>query len=348
MYYKWGDTLSRSRASIIAVISIRGYGKTYGMRKTAINGFIKHGTRYVEVVRYKAELKDFKAEYFDKFVANNEFPGYMFKVKGNAGYIAKAVEDEDKAEWSEMVYFVPLSQQHKMKTRTFANVKYIIFDEFLIPRHKFPGYLPNEYGELLNLMDTVIREVPGEGTKVKTVLLGNSEGILYNPYFAAWGINGEPDFGYSWHKGKDVLLHYVEPGEYAERKADTLVGRLAEGTSVSNVMSSNTFVDANDDFIERKPKNASFSFGLVYRGRAFGIWLDEIEGYYYVSNKLPKDAQPVYALTTDDNRINYVMMDRADARLKAFSKLYYYGCIRYEDHSIRSEFTKLLNLLGVR
>lgn len=348
-FYDWGATLSRSRASIFAVIGNRGVGKTYGARKMGVNHGIRRNRRYVEVVRYKSELDNFKKGYFDKFIQNGEFPDHVFKVEGNMGYVARAPQDDESPRWQPLVYFVALSQQHKYKTNTFADVDYIIFDEFLIPRHKHPGYLPNEYADLLNLMDTIIREIPGEGTRTKTLLLGNSEGILYNPYFAAWGITSEPDFGFTWAKDKDVLVHYVEPGAYSVAKAKTLVGRLAKGTSAELTMTRNAFADANDDFIADKPKGAKFSFGMVYRGRKFGAWLDESEGFYYVNQRIPKNTQqPVYAMTTDDNRVNYIMADRADRRLRSFARLYYMSVIRFDSQATRSEFLRVLNLFGVR
>lgn len=346
-FYDWGKTLSHSCAAIFMVITSRGFGKTYGIRKTAINSFLKDGSNFVEVVRYKSELGDVQNEYFNKLVLNNEFPGYIFKVHGNSGYIAKEPEGDDKPQWKHLCYFVALSGQQKAKKRTFANVRYIIFDEFLIS-NTFPGYLKNEYSEFLNLYDSVAREIPGEGTKVKAILLGNSCNLV-NPYFAAFGITKEPSYGYHYYNDKMVLLHYVEPGEYGKKKRLTTVGRLAKGTAAAAVMVDNTFEDANDSYIGKKPKHAKFDFGMIYQGHSFGIWLDNINSYYYVTSKIPNDnSRPVFSLTTPDNRPNYIILKKSDKRLKTFLDLYYMGIVRYESPMIRENFFKALTVFGIR
>lgn len=348
-YYDWGKTLSHSNTAIFLVISSRGFGKTYGMRKTAINSFLKDGSNFVEVVRYKSELADVQNEYFSKLELNNEFPNHVFKVHGNSGYIAEKPKTEDeKPNWKHLCYFVALSGQQKAKKRTFANVRYMIFDEFLISNNTFPGYLRNEYGEFLNLFDSIAREIPGQGTKLKAVLLGNSCNLV-NPYFAAFGINKEPSYGYHFYNGKMVLLHYVEPGEYGELKKETTVGKLARNTTAASVMLENKFDDANDSYIGKKPKNAKFDFGMIYRGQQFGIWLDEIESYYYVTPKIPNGTnRPVFSLTTPDNRPNFIILNKSDKRLKSFLNLYYMGIVRYETPALREKFFKALTVFGIR
>lgn len=346
-FYEWGKTLSYSCASIIMVISDRGFGKTYGMRKTAIKSFLKDGSNFVEVVRYKNELADVQNEYFDKLILNNEFPNHIFKTQGNSGYIAEKPKNDEKPKWKHLCYFVALSGQQKAKKRTFVNVRYIIFDEFLVS-NMWPGYLKDEYTEFLNLFDSVAREVPGEGTKVKAILLGNSCNLC-NPYFTAFGIQEEMPFGYHFYNKKMVLLHYVEPGEYGEQKKQTTVGRLAQGTAASSVMLSNTFDDADKAFIGKKPKNAKFDFGFIYRGQKYGIWLDAIESLYYVNGKIPNNTQrPIFSLTTPDNKPNYIILKKSDKRLKAFLDLYYMGIIRYENPAIKNGFLKSLSVFGIR
>lgn len=347
-FYDWGKTLSYSNCAIFMVISDRGFGKTYGIRKTAINSFLKDGSNFVEVVRYKSELADVQNEYFNKLVLNNEFPGYIFKTNGNSGYIAKEVPEDEKPDWKHLCYFVALSGQQKAKKRTFVNVRYMIFDEFLLSVGSFPGYLRNEYVEFLNLYDSIAREIPGEGTKLKAILLGNSCNLV-NPYFAAFGINKEPSYGYHFYNKKMVLLHYVEPGEYGELKKSTTVGMLAKDTTAANTMLHNKFDDANDSYIAKKPKNAKFDFGMIYRGAKFGIWLDEIESYYYVTNKIPNGTnRPVFALTTSDNRPNFIILNKSDKRLKSFLNLYYLGIVRYETPALREMFFKALTVFGIR
>lgn len=54
-YYDWEKTLSYD-ADVTMVIGARGVGKTFGLRKQCIKDFLRDGSRFVEVTRFKNEL----------------------------------------------------------------------------------------------------------------------------------------------------------------------------------------------------------------------------------------------------------------------------------------------------
>ena len=172
---------------------------------------------------------------------------------------------------------------------------------------------------------------------------------MLNVYFAAYGINEEPKEGYSWHKNKTMLLHYVKNADYAKAKTkDTVAGRMLANTADELVASANEFLRANDDYVFKKPKHAKFYFGLAYNDNKFGVWADYKEGYYYVTDKIPRNGTPIYALSASDNKVNYIMAKRAEGALRGFADLYYVGIIRYETPYIKERFLEVLNLFGVR
>ena len=51
-YYDWGTTLSYD-ADVTQVVTLRGKGKTYGLRKQFVKDFLKDESRFVEVCRFK-------------------------------------------------------------------------------------------------------------------------------------------------------------------------------------------------------------------------------------------------------------------------------------------------------
>ena len=264
VYYDWGKTLTYD-ASVNLIISMRGLGKTYGIRKQCVKDFLKDGSRFMEVVRYKELLKGESAiqyGYFDKLQLNNEFPGYQFKVNGTNAYIAKVPEDGKKPEWQLIGYFTALSAMQQSKQRTFVDVKRVIFDEFIIDKRTGHRYLSGEFNLFANLIDSVAREeVDAEGnavgTKVRVYMLGNACDLT-NPYFVRWKISKQPKEGYSWHAGKLVLVHYVKDSVYQSGKRGTLAGRLVSGTAEEGIIVDNMF-DVGDEYnIMPKTKDARF------------------------------------------------------------------------------------------
>lgn len=343
-WYDWSRTLSFN-ADITMVVTIRGRGKTYGIRKAALDEYIKRGYRFVEVVRYKAELSEIMAGYFDRLALRDEYADYEFKAEGRKGCMRKR-GDKD---WDTVCYFVTLTEAQNAKKRTYTNVRKIIYDEALLEPSSFTRYLPREYQALTNVVDTVTREVAGtDHARPHLYLLGNSCDLT-NPFFVAWGIDRVPDFGYTWHAHGTVLLHYEEPGLWGINKAEqTLAGRMASTSDEGVTALQNEFRIGTADDIYDKPAAAKFWVGLVYRGQKFGVWIDWGDGYYYVTKKIPRDAPRVYSLTRLDNTANRLVARRATPAMQAILDAYYERLLRFESIGLREGLLDALQAFGVR
>lgn len=349
-YYDWQKTLSYD-ADATMVIGARGIGKTFGIRKQCINDFLKDGSRFCEIVRYRNEIYDVAKDYFGRLSKLPEFSGYEFKSDTRYAYIAEKPEEGQKARWQLAGYFVALTEGQKLKKKTFDKVRRMIFDEAVIDRNdRYHRYLPHEYMVLADMVDTVSRErADTKSLRPRIYLLGNACDIS-NPYFAAYGVGTDLRFGYRWYAGKTMLLHYCDPGEYAQEKASgTVAGRMFSNTNEGKVSVSNEFIHLDSSFIKKKPKRAKFSFGIRLNGKDYGIWMDESEGMYYVARKIPANTpKPVFALTRADNTINLIAANRADAAMKYVESMYYYGLLRYENETVMNDFGEVLSIFGIR
>ena len=74
-YYDWPKTFSYD-ADVTMVVGARGVGKTYGLRTQFIRDFLKDGSRFVELTRYKNELFGVANGYFDRVGKQAEFKDY--------------------------------------------------------------------------------------------------------------------------------------------------------------------------------------------------------------------------------------------------------------------------------
>ena len=348
-YYDWNKTLSYD-ADVTMVVGARGVGKTYGLRLQFIKDYISRGTRFCDLVRHAKQLSNFTNGYFSRIIENDEFSDYLFKTTKTKAFIAEKAE---KPNWECFGYFGAMTMAQDMKKQTFSNVRRISLDEAIIDKRidRYHRYLTNEFSVLANIVDSVSRERPGDdfNKRPHVYLLGNSCDLL-NPYFGVYRIGEEPIEGYSWHAGKTMLLHYMKDVEYSQAKASrTVAGRMLDNTLDGMIANANEFLALSNDFVYKKPKRAKFSFGVVYLEKQFGIWVDEKEGYYYVNGNIPKGTKrTVFALTSSDNKVNYIAARKAEDTLRNFTELYYMGILRYETATIKAEFTEVLNLFGVR
>lgn len=351
-YYDWRKTLSYD-AEVTLVVTSRGRGKTYGFRDQAIRDFLDGGWRFVEICRYKAEISQVMAGYFDRLVSDGKYSDYIFKCDQRKAWIARKPSDPERKikadEWKQIGYFVALSEQQMLKKTTFAKVKRIMFDEAILDKQdNLHRYLPNEYDILTNLLDTITRQRPGESTPCRVYLCGNAVDLL-NPYFRRLGINKSPRYGYTWYNDKHLLLHYEEAQEWGDARLETtLVGHMS-GAGNADVAFYNTFDTGKDEYIAKKTKTAKYRIGIKYLGRNYGVWMDYVKGYVYINDKIVNDpAKTIYTLTLEDNSVNYIMASRANPILLSIAGMYREGLVRFSDGGTMLGFLDLLRMFGIR
>lgn len=350
-FYDWNKTFSYqtgSNGEFCIVSGGKGIGKTFGLRVACIRDYLKNGYRFVEISRTKEERSQVEAGYFDKIQHEGFFEEYVFKVEKNQGFIAlKPANDDDTPDWSLLCYFVALTAFQVEKRRTYTGMRRFIFDEAAIDKKdRYHKYLPNEFFILANVLDSVSREQASDNAFFRVYLLMNSCDLTC-PYLRNLGVVKPPQFGYSFYNDKHTLLHYVEPWDSDERKANTLVGRMLAGTEEAKMIFDNRFDTGNDKDIKKKTPQARYAYALKFQGMTFAVWIDYKQAYFYVCEKVPKGAKHVFALTKRDNTIDYQAVKRTDEHMKILADVYYQGGLRYSSPAIKESFLEVLEFLGV-
>lgn len=343
-YYSWQKTLSYD-APVTMVITARGYGKTYGLRKQCVSDWIKNKWRFVEITRHAQELAPLTENYYDRL--QREYPGYVFKCEKNQAYIAPRPNEGGKPQWELLGYFVAMTQFQLIKKLTFNRVKRIFMDEAVLEKDdKNHRYLKNEWDILTNIVDTVTRERADTGNEPRLYLLGNACDIL-NPYFEHAAITGNPKRGYSWHLDKTFLLHNLENAEYAREKKQTLAGRMASGRLEKIALGNDFSTETDMELVADKTSNAEHLCTLMYDNIPLAIWLDMQDGYYYVNRKPPRDMRDTYTLTLDD-RPNYVMIKRTSPLCQTLFDAYRLRYVRFDSLKTYGDFRDMLRYCGYR
>ena len=355
-FYDWDKTYSYD-ADVTMVVGARGYGKTFGWRKSTTKRDIKltkegNDRRFTEIVRYKSQLSMVSDNYFSRLSREPELRDYVFRTDARYMFWADRPSNKNKKpDWYKLGYFVAMTDYQTDKTRTFDYVDRLLMDECILDRQdRFHRYLPNEVALLANIVDTVTRERADiDGLKPHVYLLGNAVDIS-NPYFAHYGVGSDLEYGYRWYHNKTFLLHFVESSNYSrEKSAGTVAGRMLDGMVEGRENVQNIFHNISTEFVYKKPKNAKFLFAIILDGDKFGIWCDYLEGYYYVTDWAPNsNDKPVYALSYADYRINYIAVNRLHQVLRGFMDVFWAGLIRYDNLEAKRKFFKVLELLGVK
>lgn len=366
-YVPWNKIFSYD-ADVTMLADSRGHGKTFGLREQFLRDAIKHDYNFVQIVRNETKIVPTSRGYFDALSKPNEdglatsayFRKHpcVFRRSGHDYLYQRVPRDAgpnwkpSKRGWERIGYFVSLSKAQDYKMMTFANVRRLCLDEALIENpDRSNNYVPNEFDRLVSLVDTCTRERADSGMhKPNVYLLSNSCGIV-NPYFQHYGITTIPPDGFSWHDGKTFLLWIGNDTEYASEKArGTVAGRMSRGTKNAEMVNANRFVMTRDGgLIADKDEYAQFICGITCGGNTYGLWLSLKSALYYVNDKIPEDGKPIYALTTADNELNYVVASKTEPRMQSLIKMYRAGLVRFSSPVIREKVERdVFPLYGLR
>lgn len=335
------------------ILGPKGCGKTYGALDWCISDYLKKGKKFIYLRRYDTELDELD-ELFTT-INNDQYPDYVIGARGKNFYIAKRDELLDKNGEVKMGKLykdcfqcgkaINLSSTVKLKSKDFVLYDKVIFEEFIImQQHVY--YIKNEPKVFMELIDTIFRH-----RKVKILMFGNNM-TTTNPYFIYFNIKNPNTRGITKYKIRDrkaILVWYYYNPLFIEYKKNSDIGLLEEFTGFSKYAIDNESLYDNQQFIEKKTKNAVFKFSLLYQGTVIGIWLDVNQGKVFASNKYPKGWDEHYACSTDDMRPNLYFFRRMkkNYNVSLLTDAYSYGYLYYENVHIKNLVGEIFKLFSI-
>lgn len=313
------------------IMGARGLGKTYGAEVRAIKDFIKKGHEFVYLRRFKNEITATKGTFFDPFA--HEFPDWDFQVAGNLIQIAPIeTHGQKKREWATMGYFVALSTAQSKKGASFAKVRTIIFDEFIIEKGN-THYLPDESTVFNNFYVTVDRWQD----RTKVFFLANSVSIM-NPYFIAYDIKADAE----WITRNDgfIVAHFPDAKAFASSVFQTRFGKFIAGTEYADYAVSNDFADNHDTLLKDKDYKAKYQYSLECSTGTFSVWYSGFTNEYFIRSKRPK-AERVFTLLAHKMSDEKTYITFSDRVLSSLRTSFNHGRVWFDEPTTRNTFTEV-------
>ena len=323
-YYNINTVLRRN-----AVISVccggRGIGKSYSAKMRVVSDWVKYGYQFAYVRRYRDDLAGFRTFFAD--IAHN-FPDWEFDVKdGRARGRRAGTEDP----WEEVGFAVALSVSHKLKSASFPNVHWMLFDEFIAPPES--RYVANELTVFYELYSTLDRYQD----RVRVIMLANAI-ALDNPYFNNWGFTANSEF--EKYGGNFVVCHYPKAEKFTNKVRRSRFGAFIESSaqSYANYAMGNVFADRSDAFIAPVPRGSR---------PAMAIRTPEVEitfyicprGDYYVKMGLAGECRLCIGVTPREGERPEKLSGEV---IRAFKAKWFGGQLFFDTPAARAAFRKLL------
>lgn len=326
LYYSY-QRVHSFNAMMNYIIGERGVGKTYGAIEYVVDRFLKKGSQFVYLRRYKTELKSSVPQFFDAIKENPKYQDIDLYVKNNKFYINKTIAG----------YPIALSTANILKSTSFNNVDTIIFDEFIIDRGCY-HYLPNEVEKMLDIVETI-----GRMRDIKIFFLANAISIT-NPYFTYFDLSLPYKNDIKTFKNGLILVNYIKNTDYRAKKKQTKFGQLIEGTDYSKYAIDNEFLRDSTTFIKKKHSNCQFYYILKLNHQNYGIWVDYKNEKIYVSYDYDKTCPIQFTITQEDHEEHTILLRiKASPFLKALIEYYRNGNLYFESVKIKNNMMTFIN-----
>lgn len=345
------------------VTGARTIGKTFGFREQLLRDWMREGYRFCMLSRTKDRIPKLSRDFFTKVCLDTKDDKIRewlreehigFRAVGNIMQIGNVNSKKKLDNVQDIGSFQQLSTVQDAKEDTFVNIRRIALDEAIIePKdRRYRHYGVDEWGSLANLVQSISRERAGDARHKPNIYLLANACDLVNPWFQALGINEMPDYGFHWYRDKTWLLAHLDPDDYVgtgdAMLTGTVAGRMLKNTVSGDIAAYNRF-NVDDEFVERRPRGADYECGYIYQGHVYGFWIDYVYGIGYICDEwLKSDAFHMYALTTEDNRVNYMAAEYARKSLRRIVDLYGMSLLRFSSIGVKTRFMALLRDFGLR
>lgn len=314
------------------VIGERGVGKTFGMKKYMLKRWLDHKEQFIYLRRYKTELDTALTTFWSDLQANGLFEDHELKVRKNK-MLTEFICDGEVCG-----YAVPLSTANILKSTSFPDVKYIVFDEFLLDGASGTyRYLRDEVTMMLDIIETV-----GRLRDIKVIFLGNALSIT-NPYFAYFNLDLPYNSEYRTFKNGLIVVNYIKNLAYRDAKKKTKFGQLIAGTNYGEYAIDNKMLRDNTHFIAKRPSDAKFYGMLIINHQNVGIWTSN-DGYIYMSEKFDPSTKSKFACDYNDHTESTIFVNARDNMyIRLCLRAYKQALLKFENQKVKNCVTSLLN-----
>lgn len=325
------------------VVGNRGGGKTFGMKEHMIRKAIDNGVLFMYLRRTDVELKDAKATFFDDITTENKFPGRCFRTFGNyfqtilADEYGEPLEDE---KWETIGYCSYLSGARSKKSVSFSKVRFICFDEFIVPDAGIGSYLPDEVICFLEFYETVARM-----RDVQVLFLSNALTTI-NPYFLYFDLHIPYNTNICRIK-TDIAFELVDNPEYKKAKKETRFGKLIAGTDYEKYAIDNEFIWENNSDIAKLDSTFTYLFTMQWQEINYGVYRSYERQEIIISSKYDKTYPSTCTLSMKNGKVNKLMLTQRQKyyHLNVLFDLFVKGFVYYEDKKVKGAMDVMFSKL---
>lgn len=328
--------LSGNKPELYILTGNRSSGKTTFFNRLAVKRFIKKRQKTAFLYRFNYELEECANKIF-KDIQGLFFPNYTMAQKNICSDKAVELFLNDEA----CGYGIALNNADDIKkySHLLSDTDYIVFDEF---QSESNHYCNNEIAKFINIHKSIARGQGKMSRYVPVYMISNCVSLI-NPYFVEMGISDRIKSDTKFLRGNGYVLEL----NFNENAANASKLSGFEQAFSSNqyvaYSSQNVYLNDNLSFIENIKHPMKYVCTLSYMGNYFSIKECEKLGILYCDTKIDHTFPYRIAVTTDDHKINYVILAKNQVFIKSMRKFFENGCFRFKNQLAKQALLKLIS-----
>ena len=316
--------------------SNRSAGKTTYFNRLMINKFKTTGEKFALVYRFNYELDDCADKFF-KDIGKLFFPDDTLNSKSRAS----GIYHELFLSGISCGYAISLNSCDQLKkySHLFSDVCRMVFDEF---QSESNHYCTDEVRKFISIHTSIARGAGKQYRRVPVYMIANPVSII-NPYYVELGISERLRSDTKFLRGEGYVLEqgFVETASKAQMESG--FNRAFSNNDYVAYSAQCVYLSDNQAFIERPTGVSKYVGTLRYKGRDYALRQFADLGIVYCDDKADASFKYRITVTTDDHKLNYVMLKNNDIFLSNLRFLFERGCFRFKDLKCKEAVLKALS-----
>lgn len=329
--------INGNKPEIYICTTNRTGGKTTYFGRLCVNRFFDKGEKFCLVYRFNYELDDC-AEKFYKDISSLFFPDTIMTSKRRASGIYHELFIDDKS----CGYAVSLNSADQLKkySHLFSDVSRMLFDEF---QSETNHYCSDEVKKLISIHTSIARGQGKQNRYVPIYMISNPVSLI-NPYYTELGISSRLKTETKFLKGDGFVVEqgYVESASKAQQ--ESAFNRAFSNNSYMPYSTQGIYLNDNQAFIEKPQGISRYIATIRYENKDYGLREYPELGVVYCDDKPDLSYPMKISITTNDHRLNYVMLKRNDMFFYNLRYLFERGCFRFKDLKCKEVIIKALSM----
>ena len=341
--------LDGNKPEIFMCTTNRTGGKTTYFSRMLVNRYIRRHEKFALLYRFNYELDNISDKFF-KDIRSLFFPDYVMESQRMAHGVyhvlylrrLKDVIAETPLDESDICgYAIALNNADAIKkySHMFSDVQSVFFDEF---QSETNHYCTNEIEKFISVHTTIAR---GQGEQVRyvPVYMCSNPVSLINPYYTEMGISERLQSDTKFLKGHGFVLEngHIESASQAQKTSG--FNKAFSDNKYIAYSAEGVYLNDNLSFIEHPTGKSDYLATIRYNGNDYSIRSYPNDGIIYCDDHDDETFKFRIAITTEDHRVNYVMLKRNDLFVQNMRFYFEKGCFRFKNLQCKEAVMKLIS-----